>query len=457
MAEAVDLKSIQCGFESRSGYFDEAKTTRAALGPRPASGPIPSPVLPPPGVCPAGYLRPMADAPSNQHPTRPLGMLGGGQLGRMFAEAAHERGRRVCVFSPDADGPAAQVADEHVAGAYDDLAAVQAFAAGVDGVSYEFENVPARTAAACAQAGPVRPGENVLAVAQDRRTEKSFLAEAGVPVAGWAAVHSEPELAEAAGRLGFPCVLKTARGGYDGKGQRVLHAAAEVPYAWADLQAGPGQPVVPCVLEAMVDFQAEVSVIAARDVHGGTLAWGPIANSHRNHILDVSVVPAGLGDLVEAEAVAVAKRVVNALDLVGVLCVECFVTREGDRGPRVLVNEIAPRPHNSGHLTIEAFDLSQFAAQAICLAGERLPERVTLRQPAAMANLLGDLWGEGGEEPRWSAIDGREGVWLHRYGKANARPGRKMGHVTALAGTAHEAVRNAVEARAALRVPPAAG
>ena len=198
-------------------------------------------------------------------------------------------------------------------------------------------------------------------------------------------------------------------------------------------------------------FQAEVSVIAARDAFGGTVTWGPIANSHRHHILDVSAVPAGLGDAVEAEAVAVAERVVDAFDLVGVLCVECFVTRAGSEGPRILVNEIAPRPHNSGHLTIEAYDLSQFDAQVVCLSGGRLPASAGLRQPAAMANLLGDVWGEEGEEPRWAAVDGREGVTVHRYGKAVPRPGRKMGHVTALAGTAHEAVRNAVEARAALR------
>ncbi|BAM03272.1 5-(carboxyamino)imidazole ribonucleotide synthase [Phycisphaera mikurensis] len=381
---------------------------------------------------------------------RPLGMLGGGQLGRMFVQAAHAQGREVHVFSPDADGPAAQAADAHTAAGYDDLDAVRRFAASVDGVSYEFENVPAATAAACAEAGPVRPGGNVLAVAQDRREEKAFLEGAGVPIAPWAAVGSEAELAAAGRRLGFPCVLKTARGGYDGKGQRVLHDAAEVPYAWADLQPGDGREV-PCVLEARVDFQAEVSVIAARDAHGGTVTWGPIANSHRNHILDVSAVPAGLGDALEAEAVAVAEQVVAAFELVGVLCVECFVTRSDASGPRILVNEIAPRPHNSGHLTIEAYELSQFAAQALCLGGGRLPSSPGLRRPAAMANLLGDVWGKGGEPPRWDAIAGREGVTVHRYGKAVARPGRKMGHVTALAGTAHEAVRNAVEARAALR------
>ena len=236
-------------------------------------------------------------------------------------------------------------------------------------------------------------------------------------------------------------MLKTASGGYDGKGQRVLHNDDEAAliYAWEDLGKKP------CVYEGFIDFEQEVSVVAARGIDGQVACYGPIANTHRNHILDVSVVPSGAAESVEAEAIQIAQRVMEALDVVGVLCVEFFQTREG----KMLVNELVPRPHNSGHLTIDAYTHSQFDQQVACVLG-KAPLPVELKQPAAMVNLLGDLWPSDGEPP-WDII-ASEDAYLHLYGKAIARPGRKMGHLTAMAHTPHEAIRDAVEARS--RVTP---
>ena len=374
-------------------------------------------------------------------PGATLGMLGGGQLGRMFTDAARALGYRVHVLSPDAEGPAAQVADVHTAAAYDDLEAVGRFAASTAAVTYEFENVPAATAAACAVHAPVRPGQNVLKVAQDRTVEKTTLVELGVAVGPFAPVDSPDALRAAVKTLGCPCVLKTAGGGYDGKGQRVLRSAADVTYAWEDLGRQP------CILEAFVDFEQEVSVVAARGLDGTTVCYGPIANTHRRHILDVSVVPSGASAAVEARAVAITEKIMNGLEVVGVLCVEFFQTREGE----VLVNELAPRPHNSGHLTIDGFGVSQFEQQVRTVCGMR-PEPAAPRGPVAMANLLGDLWPVAGE-PAWAMLGERADetdLHLHLYGKAEARPGRKMGHLTALARTPHEAIRDVVEARGAV-------
>lgn len=396
-------------------------------------------------------------------PGATLGMLGGGQLGRMFVDAAHALGYRVHVLSPDVDGPAGQVADVHTAADYGDLEAVARFAASVAAVTYEFENVPAACAAACAAHAPVRPGQHVLAVAQDRVREKTTLRGLGVPVGPFAPVTSLAELRAAVAGLGCPAVLKTAGGGYDGKGQRVLRSAADVTYAWEDLGR------VPCILEAFVDFEQEVSVVAARGVGGAdgkTVTYGPIANTHRNHILDVSVVPSGAAKDVEDAATAITRTVMDGLDVVGVLCVEFFQLRsEASGGGRMLVNELAPRPHNSGHLTIDAFGVSQFEQQVRTVCG-MAPAPPAPKGPAAMANLLGDLWPAGRSrskserdaEPAWSTLGAHADdtdLRLHLYGKARARPGRKMGHLTALARTPHEAIRDAVEARA--RLAPARG
>ena len=388
-------------------------------------------------------------------PGSTLGLLGGGQLGLMFTEAAHALGYRVHCYCPEEGCPTHRVADRHSARPYEDLDAVAAFAASVQAVTYEFENVPAATAAACAEHAPVRPGTHVLAVAQDRTREKTTLRDHGIPVGPFASVASLDELHEAIERLGCPAVLKTATGGYDGKGQRILRSPGNATYAWEDLGRRS------CVLEAFVDFEQELSVVAARSVDGDVRCFDPIANTHRNHILDVSVVPSGATPEQEREALDIARRVMEALDVVGVLCVELFQVRPrragfsphgvpADAPATMLVNELAPRPHNSGHLTMEAYNVSQFEQQARAVAG--LPLLTSeLRSPAAMVNLLGDLWPSKGE-PDWQRIQPADGngPHLHLYGKHEARPGRKMGHLTVLARTPHEAIRNAVEARAAL-------
>ncbi|MEM1211183.1 MAG: 5-(carboxyamino)imidazole ribonucleotide synthase [Planctomycetota bacterium] len=392
-------------------------------------------------------------------PPATLGMLGGGQLGLMFIHAAHRRGYRVHVFCPDPHCPAGRAADTHTAKPYDDLDAVAAFAQDVAAVTYEFENVPADTAAACAAHAPVRPGQHVLHIAQDRLREKQAVQQFGVPVGPFAPVHSEDELRQALDALGTPAVLKTAHGGYDGKGQRVLHSPADAPYAWHDL----GQR--PCILEAFVDFEQELSVIAARSVGGTIETFGPVANTHRNHILDVSVVPCGAPPHVEQQAREAATAIMQGLDVVGVLCVEFFQTRPGyeqsGTHPAVLVNELAPRPHNSGHLTIEACAHSQFDQQVLTVTGHapqpfNTPDHPL--KPTAMANLLGDLYppppAPPGTTPDFTLLAEYPDATAHDYDKGEPRPGRKMGHLTAQARTAHEAIRDAVEARARL-APPA--
>jgi 5-(carboxyamino)imidazole ribonucleotide synthase len=366
-----------------------------------------------------------------------IGVLGSGQLGRMFAIAARRLGYRVHVLSPDSDTPTGQVADVEVRAAYDDLDAVRAFASEVAVVTFEFENVPAATAAAAAERAPVRPDGSVLHVCQERLRERAFLAAAGLPQPAFAAVRAPDELRAGLERVGTPAVLKTAAFGYDGKGQARVTSPAE---AEAAFQAAGGQP---CVLEAFVDFAREVSVVAARGQDGSFAHYGVIENAHRRHILDVSVSPAQLPRTLQAHAVALAHAVLEALDVVGLLCVEMFETKDG----ALLVNELAPRPHNSGHLTLDACLTSQFEQQLRAVCGLPLGATEQVR-PAAMANLLGDLWAEG--EPDWPAALALPDVKLHLYGKAEPRPGRKMGHLTALATTPETARARVLEARAAL-------
>jgi 5-(carboxyamino)imidazole ribonucleotide synthase len=370
-------------------------------------------------------------------PGATVGVLGSGQLGRMFAIAARRMGYRVHTLSPDTDTPTGQIADREVVAAYDDLDAVRGFARGVDVVTFEFENVSAAAAEAAAEHAPVRPAGSVLHTTQHRLREKTFLAEAGIPVAPFAPVRSLEDLDAALAILGTPAVLKTAGWGYDGKGQVKIAAPTESAAAWAAIG---GQEAI---LEAFVDFDREVSVVAARGLDGAFAHFGVIENRHQRHILDVSIAPAAVPPAVEREAVAIARGILEGLDVVGVLCVEMFLGRDG----RLLVNELAPRPHNSGHLTFDASVTSQFEQQLRAICGLPLGSPEFLR-PAAMANLLGDLWAAG--EPDWAAACRYPGVKLHLYGKVEARPGRKMGHLTALAATGEGAVAQVEAARRAL-------
>lgn len=368
-------------------------------------------------------------------PGATIGVFGSGQLGRMLALVARRMGYHIHTFSPEKHSPTGQVADVELCAPYDDLAAVRKFVLGVDVVTFEFENVAAAVAQLAEEEGvPVRPGGWVLHTTQNRLREKTFLAEAGLPVTPFAAVHRLDELEAALARLGYPAVLKTAAFGYDGKGQAKITKAAEAAAAW---QAIGGQPAV---LEAFVNFEREVSVVAARGVDGNFAHYGVIENLHRNHILDLSLAPARVAPHVIDDAVEIAYTILTKLNVVGVLCVELFLTRD----ERLLVNELAPRPHNSGHLTIEAASTSQFEQQLRAVCGLPLGAPTLLR-PAAMANLLGDLWQTG--EPDWAAACALPDVKLHLYGKQTARPGRKMGHLTALADSVDAAQECVLTAR----------
>lgn len=367
-------------------------------------------------------------------PGATIGVLGSGQLGRMFAIAARELGYRIQIYSPDNDTPAGHIADREWSAGYDDLDKVREFARGVDVVTFEFENVLSVTTAAVAQIVPVRPDGRVLHTTQQRLREKTFLHDNGFPVTPFHRITSLAELQAAARGLGLPAVLKTASFGYDGKGQTKLRNESELANAFAALNGAEG------IYEAFVDFEKEVSVVAARTLGGEFKAFPVFENSHSNHILDVTLAPAAISEKLAREAAELARGILEKLEVVGLLTVEMFVTKEG----RLLVNELAPRTHNSGHLTIDACVTSQFEQQVRAVCG--LPLGSTeLRAPAAMANLLGHLWRKG--EPNWAAALEDPAVKLHLYGKAEARVGRKMGHLTATGTTAKEAVERVAQAR----------
>ncbi len=352
----------------------------------------------------------------------------------MFAIAARELGYRIQIFSPDNDTPAGHIADREWTARYDDLEKVREFARGVDVVTFEFENVLSLTTEAVAESTPVRPAGHVLHITQQRLREKKFLSENGFPVTPFRRITSLVELQSAARDLGLPAVLKTASFGYDGKGQVKLRPDSDLAAAFAALQGAEG------IYEAFVDFEKEVSVIAARTVGGEFKAFPVFENAHANHILDVTFAPAAISEKLAREAEELARGILEKLDVVGLLTVELFVTRDG----RLLVNELAPRTHNSGHLTIDACVTSQFEQQVRAVCG--LPLGSTeLKQPAAMANLLGDVWTGG--EPNWPAALEDPLVKLHLYGKAEARAGRKMGHLTATGVTTAEAVARVTQAR----------
>ncbi|MEY4166789.1 MAG: hypothetical protein RIR52_613 [Acidobacteriota bacterium] len=367
-----------------------------------------------------------------------IGVLGSGQLGRMFAIAARRMGYRVHTFSPETDTPTGQIADVEIRAQYDDLPAVRSFAAAVDVVTFEFENVLSATAEAAAEFAPVRPGGRVLHITQHRLREKTFLSSKGLPVTPFRPVRSLAELESALADFGYPAILKTAGFGYDGKGQTRINCP---PDAAPALAAAGSQEMI---LEAFVDFACELSVVAARGIDGSFVHWGVIENAHQRHILDLSLAPARVPPTVMDEAISIARAVLEQLEVVGVLCVEFFLTTDG----RLLINELAPRPHNSGHLTFDACVTSQFEQQLRAVCGLPLGSTELLR-PAAMANLLGDLWQDG--EPDWAAACRFDQVKLHLYGKLEPKVGRKMGHLTAMASSADEAAALVLAARHALR------
>jgi 5-(carboxyamino)imidazole ribonucleotide synthase len=347
-----------------------------------------------------------------------IGVLGGGQLGRMLALAAKPMGLEIVVFSEEADCPAFAATPHHVVASIDDRAALEAFARGVRLVTYETENIPLEAAEAIAAITPVRPSPRALGIIQDRQFEKSFIAELGIATADFAGFDDEPALRAEAAAIGFPCVMKTRRLGYDGKGQMKVESERDIVAAWDRLGR------TPCILEAWIEFAAEVSIVAARGEDGSFAAYDLVENVHRHHILATSTVPAAVAPAVAHQAEAAARRIADALDYVGVFAVEFFITKADG----LLVNEIAPRVHNSGHWTIEGAATSQFEQHLRAIAGWPLGPTTRRYDKVVMTNLVGD---EVREAERWA---NEPGVAVHLYGKSEIRPGRKMGHVTQVFG-----------------------
>ena len=361
-----------------------------------------------------------AQSPAALAPGATLGILGGGQLGRMTALAAAALGYRSHVYCPEADCPASQVTPLFTRAAYDDEAALSAFAQAVDVVTFEFENIPLPTVEVLARSVAVRPGAEVLAICQDRLREKDYCGDQGVATARYAAIDGPEALARHLRDFGTPAVLKTTRLGYDGKGQVRLEADSDPAAAWAEMAGG--NPEARGILEAFVDFKLELSVIVARGLDGEMADYPPVENQHEGHILRTTIAPARVTPQIAEKAEATARRLAEAINLVGLLAVEMFVTEEGE----VLVNELAPRPHNSGHWTLDACVTSQFEQVVRAVMG--LPLGATERHSdAVMRNLLGE------DAEAWRAQLGDRNQKLHLYGKTEARPGRKMGHITRLA------------------------
>ena len=363
-------------------------------------------------------------------PGATLGVLGGGQLGRMFTTAALTMGYDVIVLDPDAESPAGRIATKHVAAPYTDVVALDHLGRTCAAVTTEFENVPAATLEILARHCVVRPDAKAVAITQDRIREKMFLRDNGFATAPFAVVRSDADLTGAVNSIGLPAILKVARLGYDGKGQMRIDHVAEAARAWEAVKREP------CVLERLLPLDTEVSVVLARGADGAVACWPVGENTHRDGILDVTVVPARVGASVTRDAETAAQQIATKLDYVGVMAVEFFVSDGVLR-----VNEVAPRPHNSGHFTLDACVTSQFEQQVRTLCGLPLGD-TRLLSPVAMVNLLGDLW-RGGEAPSWSSLLAYPNVKLHLYGKRQARPGRKMGHYNVLAPTAERALAQA--------------
>jgi 5-(carboxyamino)imidazole ribonucleotide synthase len=372
-------------------------------------------------------------------PGATIGVMGGGQLGRMFALAARHMGYRIHVFTPDHDSPASQVTDYITEADFRDEKAVRAFARTLNLLTFEFENIPSETIKWCARECEVRPAGSILEIAQHRLREKTFLAENGFPLAPFRPVRSSAELVSAVEQIGRASILKTASWGYDGKGQQSI-SSRDLKDVWKTRSADE------LILERAIDFEKEISVIVARDLLGNIRAFPVAENIHRDHILDITMVPALVPEKAAREAVKIASEIAEKLGVIGLLAVEMFLDKSGE----VLVNEIAPRPHNSGHWSIEGCATSQFEQHVRAVCGLPLGS-VELFRPTAMANLLGDLWRAG--EPRWEAALALPNVHLHLYGKHEARPRRKMGHLTATADSAEKAATVVRKAREKLCPP----
>ncbi len=359
-------------------------------------------------------------------PGRTIGILGSGQLGRMFTLEAKRMGYSVHTFSPDKNSPTGQIADIEVIGNYDDVNAALKFAQGVDVVTFEFENIAKDVVKKIEKNTAVHPNSYVLSTAQHRHREKIFLEHNNIPVAPFEKIGSREELHAAVKKIGAPAILKTAGFGYDGKGQAKIRTVEQADAAYDAIGAKEA------ILEAFIDFSCEVSVVAARGQDGTFVAFDVVENQHTNHILDVTYAPATISAELQAKAIEITRGVMERLDCVGVLCVEMFVTKDGG----LLVNEIAPRPHNSGHWTIDACITNQFEQQIRAICGLPLGSTERIFPFAAMVNILGDIWQNG--EPKWDEVLAEPHAKLHLYGKHEARVGRKMGHVNITGSTAEE-------------------
>lgn len=360
-------------------------------------------------------------------PGSTLGMLGGGQLGRMFTIAARTMGYEVVVLDPDKESPAGKLATTHICADYADKAALDKIAKSCDAITTEFENVPASTLEALAKTKPVRPGAKAISIAQDRIQEKNFLKDNGFYTAPFAVINSLEDLKNSISEIGTPAILKVSRFGYDGKGQFGINAESDIEKAWETLE---GEA---CVLEQRMPLDIEVSVVLARSTESEIMTYPVAENIHEGGILDVSVVPARIDSALEEKVIKMAKDIATALDYVGVMAVEFFISNG-----ELLVNEIAPRPHNSGHYTLDACMTDQFEQQVRAVCGLPLGE-TTLLSPVVMINMLGNIW-HGGNAPKWQKLLDHPNVKLHLYGKHEARPGRKMGHFNVLASNIDDAL-----------------
>jgi len=373
-------------------------------------------------------------------PGSTIGMLGGGQLGRMFTIAARTMGYEVIVLDPDTESPAGKLATDHVCASYDDQTVLDYMAQTCDAITTEFENVPAPTLDALATTCPLRPGAQAVTITQDRIHEKSFLRDNGFPTAPFAVIHTLEDLQQGIEKIGTPAILKVSRFGYDGKGQFGIDTTDDVNAAWKALNCEA------CVLEQRISLDIEVSVVLARGFDGELVTYPVAENVHKGGILDVSLVPARIDNTLANKVTDMAKQIAISLNYIGVMAVEFFISNG-----ELLVNEVAPRPHNSGHYTLDACVTDQFEQQVRAVCGLPLGDTQQLT-PIVMINMLGDIW-HNGKEPDWNKLLDYPNIKLHLYGKRKARPGRKMGHYNVVAHNIDDALALAKSTQKALNKP----